>query len=121
VRARQLAAIALAAACSVGLVSACASADEDGDRSLSGGAGTVVDTSPNAFALALKTLSSADRRAFAVGNSFFNRNWVQAPASAAGRDGLGPTFNAQSCSSCHLHDGRGRPPSGPGDPERGLL
>ncbi len=120
-RARQLAAIALAAACSVELMSACASADDDGDRSLSGGAGTVLDTSPNAFALALKTLSSADRRAFAVGNSFFNRNWVQAPASAAGRDGLGPTFNAQSCSSCHLHDGRGRPPSGPRDPERGLL
>ena len=87
----------------------------------SGGAGTVDDATGFAFALALKTLPSKDRRAFAVGNSFFNRNWVRAPASTTGRDGLGPTFNAQSCSSCHLHDGRGRPPSGPNDPERGLL
>ena len=68
-----------------------------------------------------ETLPAEDRRAFAVGNSFFNRNWVRAPASTTGRDGLGPTFNAQSCSSCHLHDGRGRPPADERDPERGLL
>ena len=30
-------------------------------------------------------------------------------------------MNALSCSSCHSHDGRGRPPEGPDDPERGLL
>jgi CxxC motif-containing protein (DUF1111 family) len=120
-RASHVAAIGLVA-CAIGLVSACGGDDDAvGDRSLSGGAGTVRDTTPNAFALALRTLPSADRRAFQVGNSFFNRNWVRAPASASGRDGLGPTFNAQSCSSCHLHDGRGRPPAGPGDPERGLL
>jgi CxxC motif-containing protein (DUF1111 family) len=95
--------------------------DAGGDRALSGGEGTVDDTSATAFALALKTLPSAERRAFQVGNSFFNRNWVTAPASTTGRDGLGPTFNAQSCSSCHLHDGRGRPPEDPRDPERGLL
>jgi CxxC motif-containing protein (DUF1111 family) len=91
------------------------------DRALSGGEGTVDDATAMAFALALKTLPSSERRAFQVGNSFFNRNWVTAPASATGRDGLGPTFNAQSCSSCHLHDGRGQPPAGPRDPERGLL
>ncbi len=32
-----------------------------------------------------------------------------------------PTHNALSCSSCHSHDGRGKPPDHPGDPERGLL
>jgi CxxC motif-containing protein (DUF1111 family) len=88
---------------------------------MSGGEGTVDDATGFAFALALETLPAKDRRAFAVGNSFFNRNWVRAPASAAGRDGLGPAFNAQSCSSCHLHDGRGRPPADDRDPERGLL
>ncbi|MDP1848356.1 MAG: di-heme oxidoredictase family protein [Solirubrobacteraceae bacterium] len=92
-----------------------------GDRARSGGAGTVDDATGFAFALALKTLPRKDRRAFAVGNSFFNRNWVRAPASTTVRDGLGPTFNAQSCSSCHLHDGRGRPPTGARDAERGLL
>jgi CxxC motif-containing protein (DUF1111 family) len=91
------------------------------DRARSGGAGTVDDATGFAFALALENLPRQDRRAFAVGNSFFNRNWVRAPASATGRDGLGPTFNAQSCSSCHLHDGRGRPPADERDPERGLL
>ena len=46
---------------------------------------------------------------------------MTAPASTAARDGLGPTFNAQSCSSCHTLDGRGKPPDSPDDPERGLL
>lgn len=118
-----LAAVAVTVASALGVIAACAGSDstDEGDISLSGGVGTVQDTSANAFSLALKTLSSADRRAFQVGNSFFNRNWVRAPASTTSRDGLGPTFNAQSCSSCHLHDGRGRPPRGPQDPERGLL
>jgi CxxC motif-containing protein (DUF1111 family) len=113
---------ACACACVLAAGAGCGGGGGDGgDRALSGGEGTVDDATGNAFALALKTLPSSDRRAFAVGNSFFNRNWVTAPASTTGRDGLGPTFNAQSCSSCHLHDGRGRPPAGPRDPERGLL
>ena len=49
------------------------------------------------------------RAAFFVGHSFFNENWVVAPGSTAGRDGLGPLFNARSCSACHLRDGRSRP------------
>ncbi len=115
-----LVACVLAAAAATG----CGGSDggqRTGDRAKSGGAGTVDDATGVAFALALETLSRRDRRAFAVGNSFFNRNWVRAPASTTGRDGLGPTFNAQSCSSCHLHDGRGRPPADDRDPERGLL
>ena len=32
--------------------------------------------------------------------------------STEGRDGLGPLFNAQSCSSCHFQDGRAQPPDG---------
>ncbi|MCP9490104.1 MAG: c-type cytochrome [Solirubrobacteraceae bacterium MAG38_C4-C5] len=96
--------------------------DEDPGAALSGGAdATVFDTSPSAFALPLRKLGRLERRAFAVGNSFFNDNWVTAPASTEARDGLGPTFNAQSCSSCHFKDGRGQPPQGPEDPERGLL
>ncbi|MDQ3678098.1 MAG: thiol oxidoreductase [Actinomycetota bacterium] len=94
----------------------------DGDRRLAGGAdATVFDTTGNAFALPVPKLSSKDRRAFAVGNSFFNRNWVTAPASATGRDGLGPTFNAVSCSSCHFKDGRAQPPTSSRVAELGLL
>ena len=46
---------------------------------------------------------------------------MTAPASTEGRDGLGAVFNAQSCSSCHLHDGRAQPPATASDPERGIL
>jgi len=77
---------------------------------LAGGDGTVFDTSRNAFSLPARNLREEHRSAFFVGNSFFNQNWVVAPASVAGRDGLGPLFNARSCSGCHFKDGRGRPP-----------
>lgn len=86
-----------------------------------GGAATVFDTSSMAFGQSAPGLATADKRAFAVGNNFFNDNWVEAPASTSGRDGLGPLFNAQSCSSCHFKDGRGAPPLTDTDPERGLL
>ncbi|MCA8963873.1 MAG: thiol oxidoreductase [Planctomycetes bacterium] len=91
------------------------------DASLLGGGGTVHDASNNAFGLPVPFLSAAERRAFAVGNSFFKQNWVIAPSSTAGRDGLGPLFNARSCSSCHFRDGRSQPPI-EGDVDRsGLL
>jgi len=87
----------------------------------SGGAATVTDASGDAFALPVPGLTREQRRAFAVGNSFFNDPWVVAPASAAGRDGLGPLFNATNCSGCHFRDGRGRPPAAVGDPLESLL
>jgi CxxC motif-containing protein (DUF1111 family) len=47
---------------------------------------------------------------FKIGNGFFKRVWVSAPASTQAADGLGPLFNARSCQRCHLKDGRGHPP-----------
>ncbi len=87
----------------------------------SGGAATVFNDGAGAFEQPVPGLSSRDRRTFAVGNSLFNQNWVTAPSSTTGRDGLGPLFNAQSCSSCHFRDGRGQPPATLDDPVRGLL
>ncbi|MGC1481950.1 MAG: di-heme oxidoredictase family protein [Chthoniobacterales bacterium] len=77
---------------------------------LSGGETTVFDTTENAFGYAARNLRSEMRNSFFVGNSFFKQNWVIAPASTSARDGLGPLFNARSCSACHFKDGRGRPP-----------
>jgi CxxC motif-containing protein (DUF1111 family) len=91
------------------------------ELTLQGGTGTVDVAGTGAFAQPVPNLSNEQRRHFFVGNSFFNDNWVTAPASATGRDGLGPVFNAQSCSSCHFKDGRGQPPASPEDPTRGLL
>jgi CxxC motif-containing protein (DUF1111 family) len=82
---------------------------ESGEE-LSGGDTTVFDTSPKAFGFPAANLKDEHRASFFVGHSFFNENWVVAPASTSGRDGLGPLFNARSCSACHLRDGRSRPP-----------
>lgn len=86
-----------------------------------GGGGTIVDASAQAFGFPSPLLAANERRAFAVGNALFRANWVTAPASAAGLDGLGPLFNARSCSSCHLRDGRSRPPEPGEDDRHGLL
>ena len=63
-----------------------------------GGDTTVVSTNRNSFGLPAANLNNVQRRIFEVGDSFFTQNWVTAPASTEARDGLGPTFNAQSCS-----------------------
>ena len=86
-----------------------------------GGETTAFSAGRNAFELSARNLTNEERRIFEIGDSFFNQNWVTAPASTTARDGLGPTFNAQSCSSCHSHDGRAKPPDHDDDPVRGLL
>lgn len=82
----------------------------DNSEQYAGGKGTSFDFSFNAFSNPMGTLSSGGEDSFVVGNSFFNKNWVIAPSSTTGRDGLGPFFNSTSCSGCHSIDGRGRPP-----------
>lgn len=76
---------------------------------LSGGETTVFESGRSAFSRPLANITRDNRRSFVIGNSFFKRNWVAAPASAAARDGLGPFFHAHSCSGCHTLDGRGSP------------
>jgi CxxC motif-containing protein (DUF1111 family) len=44
---------------------------------------------------------------FILGKSFFTKIWVEAPASTTARDGLGPLFNGNSCTSCHQNNGGG--------------
>ncbi|RZJ14605.1 MAG: thiol oxidoreductase, partial [Acidovorax sp.] len=75
-----------------------------------GGETTVFATGRNAFSFPAANLSDEERTRFVIGNSFFRRNWVEAPASTKARDGLGPHFIARSCGGCHVQDGRGEPP-----------
>ncbi len=91
------------------------------DEERSGGETTVLATSATAFGFQAPNLSAADGLTFFTGNSLFNQNWVTAPASTTARDGLGPLFNARSCSGCHFRDGRGRPPNVTGETSHGLL
>ncbi len=130
--------VALACALSVAVVVACGSspagpsavdatdagadgADSEPGRELLGGDTTVFNASGLAYSFPASNLSNALRDTFSFGDHMFARNWVTAPASTEGDDGLGPTFNATSCSACHLRDGRGAPPREPGEDFVGLL
>lgn len=84
-------------------------AEDPDEEYLSGGETTVFIENKKAFSRPLANIRSETLRHHSIGNSFFNQNWIEAPASAAGRDGLGPMFNAHSCSACHPHDGKGSP------------
>jgi CxxC motif-containing protein (DUF1111 family) len=119
----------LAVACLSGVLAGCGDAavpapealEPELGEELGGGATTVFDMSRNAFALPARNLSSDHRDLFFLGNTFFNRNWVAAPASTTAADGLGPVYNATSCSACHFKDGRGAPPESLDEPMLGLL
>lgn len=92
-------------------VSLQASEDTVHRAALSGGETTVFDASRNAFTFSARNLHPDRTAQFFTGNSFFNENWVAAPASTSARDGLGPLFIARSCSACHFKDGRDKAPA----------
>ncbi|MBL4707252.1 MAG: c-type cytochrome [Flavobacteriales bacterium] len=93
---------------------------ENGEELSGGLSNTVFNTSRNSFGQRSPFLDGSNLD-FIIGNSFFNQSWVSAPASTTARDGLGPTFNARTCSSCHSKDGRGQPPSFGGQISIGFL
>ncbi len=95
-------------------------AEPEPGEELAGGETTVFEAGERAYSLSARNLRGERRDLFFIGNSMFNRGWVTAPSSTSGQDGLGPTFNANSCSSCHFKDGRGAPPD-PQDDFVGLL
>ena len=92
----------------------------DPSEALLGGDGTVFDDGDEAFAYPARNLSDTHRDPFQIGDAIFNRNWVPAPGPG-GNDGLGPTYNAISCSGCHANNGRGAPPQSSGEQFLGLL
>ncbi len=77
-----------------------------------GGAATsrASTTTSNAFSLSSGNMPFADEFKFKIGNGVFRKIWVSSPASTRSSDGLGPLFNARSCQTCHIKDGRGHPP-----------
>lgn len=87
-----------------------------------GGKTTVpVLSRANAFTFPVDNISAEHERLFQSGNRLFNLSWVTAPSSTDGFDGVGPLFNARSCSTCHFKDGRGAPPSEPDEPFSSML
>ncbi|APW39145.1 thiol oxidoreductase [Rhodoferax koreense] len=102
---------AAAVACSGAWLAWAAASTIDAAEEKAGGDTTVFEVGRNAFSFPVANLDEAGRTTFAIGNSFFRRNWVEAPSSTTARDGLGPHFLARSCGGCHVQDGRGAPPN----------
>lgn len=89
-----------------------ATAGVQADEAQPGGAATSdrpIDTS--AFSRPSANMPFERQLDFRVGDGIFRKLWASSPSSTTSSDGLGPLFNARSCQSCHLKDGRGRPPA----------
>lgn len=65
------------------------------------------DQTKMAYSHPVKNLSHEETDQFILGKSFFRVPWVEAPSATTARDGLGPLFNANTCTSCHPHNGSG--------------
>lgn len=74
-----------------------------------GGETTISDATSQAFHFPAPNLDSGALAEHVRGDLAFEATFVTAPAPFNG--GLGPVFNNNSCSACHLRDGRGRPPA----------
>ncbi|HYX35385.1 MAG TPA: di-heme oxidoredictase family protein [Oligoflexus sp.] len=96
-------------------------AEEVAEDLLLGGQATVFEKNSQAFSLPFPKLGGIERLQFQAGDALFTEAWVAAPASTAGRDGLGPLHITRACANCHLKDGRGAPPVDAQDEPTGLL
>ena len=55
----------------------------------------------------ISSLNDSEMDTFVLGKSFFRIPWVEAPSATTARDGLGPLFSANTCTSCHPKNGKG--------------
>ncbi|WP_246752946.1 di-heme oxidoredictase family protein [Sinorhizobium sp. BG8] len=85
-------------------------------EAMSGGAATTIaPINADIFSHFSANITFKEEEAFKLGNALFRKLWVSSPSSTQASDGLGPLFNARACHTCHLKDGRGRPPEGSTD------
>ncbi|MDL2404737.1 di-heme oxidoredictase family protein [Rhizobium calliandrae] len=75
----------------------------------SGATTSIAPVSRNIFSQPSANLGLERQENFHLGNALFRQLWVSSPSSTQATDGLGPLFNARSCQSCHIRDGRGHP------------
>ncbi|MBY4631006.1 di-heme oxidoreductase family protein [Rhizobium croatiense] len=77
-----------------------------------GGATSIEPVNEDSFSHISANIPFEEEQNFKLGNALFRKLWVSSPSSTQASDGLGPLFNARSCMSCHVNDGRGKPPEG---------
>jgi len=82
---------------------------------------STADINRDAFSHFSQNLSFEQEESFKLGNALFRKLWVSSPSSTQASDGLGPLFNARSCQSCHVKDGRGRAPDTEGEKATSLF
>lgn len=81
------------------------------DKRLLGGATSYLQKADkNAFLQAAANMPFEKKLDFKVGHGLFKKLWVTAPTVTQVSDGLGPLYNARSCQSCHVRNGRGHAP-----------
>lgn len=83
-------------------------------EAMSAGASTTTATK-DPFSQPSANMGFEGGQDFKLGNALFQKLWVSSPSSTQASDGLGPLYNARSCQTCHIKDGRGRPPVGDED------
>jgi CxxC motif-containing protein (DUF1111 family) len=81
--------------------------DREAHTALSGGATTIFREDAEAFETAAPNLSGDNLTRHEEGDEGFELAHVRGNGV---NGGLGPVFDNTSCESCHLGDGRGRPP-----------
>jgi len=86
---------------------------------LSGGKQTLFDESAGAFSSVFPDISAHNAMIHEMGDKAFEATFVSAPAPL--NPGLGPIFNNVSCASCHIADGRGKPPLSSSEPLSAML
>lgn len=59
------------------------------------------------FSKSYYNLNNEEIDTFMLGKSFFRIPWVEAPSATTARDGLGPLFDANTCTSCHPNNSQG--------------
>jgi len=91
--------------------------DEETDI-LSGGETTTFINGSLAYSSPASNLSEENLEKHLKGDLQFEQSFVKAPAVI--NPGLGPLFNNNSCSNCHVGDGKGRPPF-PGEQLESML
>ncbi len=79
------------------------------------------DQSKNMLSHSIEGLNDEQIDQFMLGKSFFRIPWVEAPSATTARDGLGPLFSANTCTSCHPNNGVSSIYNDIGDISRGYV
>lgn len=74
-----------------------------------GGNATIKYTANEPFLKILDNINENEISGISQGRELFIAKWRPAPDRRTALDGLGPLFNADACTSCHISDGRVNP------------